>query len=145
MRFELLLELPDFILELLTLSDSTFHNLLGLLVVIAFLRVFIPLHQTMMKELNRRNEVADLAEECNCTEFDIFIKAHKFYYGSDGPDKIKRDFITYLNNWPDNYILPFYIRNYLAELERDNSDSSHNLSDNEANNVGKKLRNSTIA
>ena len=139
MYFEIPFDFPGFILELLYLSDSTFHHLLGLLAVITLLRLFIPLHKIMTKELTRRNEVADLAEECRCTEFDIFAKAHKFYYGSDQPDKIKYDFIIYLSNWPDNYILPFYIRNFLTELKRDSSDSRKSLSDGEVNTVSKKI------
>ena len=144
MYIEMLFEFPGFILELLYLSDSTFHHLLGLLAVVALLRLFIPLHLIMTKEISKRNEVADLAEEKNCTEFDIFVKAHEFYYGSNQPDQIKHDFITYLSNWPDNYMLPFYIRNFLAELERDNSDSRHDLLDDESNNARKKLSNSSI-
>ena len=139
MYFEIPFEFPGFILDLLYLSDSTLHHLLGLLAVIAFLRLFIPLHKIMTKELKRRNEVADLAEECRCTEFDIFAKAHKFYYGSDQPDKIKYDFIIYLSNWPDNYILPFYIRNFLTELKKNSSDSRKILSDGEVNTVSKKM------
>ena len=139
----MLYDFPGNLLDLLHLSDSTFHHLLGLLAVIALLRLFIPLHIIMTRELTKRNEVADLAEECHCTEFDIFVTAHSYYYGSNHPDKIKHDFITYLNNWPDNYILPFYMRNFLAKLERDNTDSIHNFSDDEISNVSKKLPNSS--
>jgi hypothetical protein len=136
----ILYDFPGKLLDLLHLSDSTFHHLLGLLAVIVLLRLFIPLHFIMTKELTRRNEVADLAEEYHCTEFDIFIKAHTFYYGSDQPEKIKCDFITYLNNWSDNYVLPFYIRNFLSELRRDSSDSRKTLSNSEVNTVSKKIR-----
>jgi hypothetical protein len=114
-----------FFLKLLTLSDPTFYHLLGLLAVLAFLRLFVPLHFVMVRELLRRNEIADLAEEEHCNEYDIFVKAHKFYYGSEQPEKIKLDFITYLYNWPDNYILPFYLRIFLEELKRDNTDSKN--------------------
>ena len=139
MFLDRLVEFPGFILELLTLSDQTFHHLLGLLAVIAFLRLFIPLHHMMTRELAERNEIADLAEDEGCTEYDIFIKAHKYYYGTEGPERVKRDFIVYLMNWPDNYILPFYIRNYLEELMRDNTDSRHRLPANNVKSAGKKL------
>jgi hypothetical protein len=94
--------LSDFFLSLLTLSDSAFYHLLGLLAVITFLRFFVPLHCTMARELFRRNEIADLAEEERCTEYDIFVKAHNFFYGSEHSERIKHDFIAYLKNWPDN-------------------------------------------
>lgn len=123
MFLDLLYDLPGNIPDLLRLSDSTFYHLLGLLAVIGLLRLFIPLHTIMTSELKRRNEVTDLAEEIRCTEFDVFMKAHKFYYGSDHPDRTNQDFIAYLNNWPDNYILPFYIRIFLSERESDNSES----------------------
>ena len=139
MYFEIPFEFPGFILELLNLSDTTFYHLLGLLAVIALLRLFIPLHIIMTKELTRRNEVGDLAEECHCTEFDIFVKAHTFYYGSAHPDKIKYDFIKYLNNWPDNYVLPFYIRSFLTELKRDSSDSRKSHSDGKVKTLSKKI------
>ena len=116
-------EFHKFFLKLLTLSDPSFSHLLGLLAVFAFLRLFVPLHSVMVRELLRRNEIADLAEEEHCTEYDIFVKAHEYYYGSEQPEKIKLDFITYLYNGPDNYILPFYLRIFLAELKRDNTDS----------------------
>jgi len=140
----ILSDFPGIILELLTLSDPTFHHLLGLLAVITFLRIFVPLHLIMTRELLRRNEIADLAEEEHCTEYDIFLKAHKFYYGSEQPEKIKQDFIIYLNHWPDNYILPFYIRNFLEELKRDNTDSRHDLSGNEIKSEGKKISDSSL-
>lgn len=117
----MLYDLPGKLSALLHLPDSTFYHLLGLLAVISFLRLFIPLHCIMINELKRRNEVADLAEEKRCTEFDIFVMAHKYYFGSDQPDRTTNDFIVYLSNWPDNYILPFYIRNFLADLKRDDS------------------------
>ena len=123
MYFEVPFEIPGYILELFTLSDKNFYHLLGILAVIALLRFIIPLHSLMVRELCRRNEITVLAEEYRCTEFDIFVKAHRFYYGSHKPDSIKHDFIAYLNHWPDNYVLPFYIRNYLEENQRDNSDS----------------------
>jgi len=135
----MLYDLPGNLLDLLHLSDSTFHHLLGLLAVIAFLRLFIPLHVIMIRELTRRNEVADLAEEYRCTEFDVFVKAHTYYYGSNHPDKIKYDFITYLNIWPDNYVLPFYIRNFLTELKRDGSDSRASLAADKVKTVSKKI------
>ncbi|MBW2466531.1 MAG: hypothetical protein JRF02_04450 [Deltaproteobacteria bacterium] len=137
-------ELPGNIPDLLYLSDSTFYHLLGLVTLIGFLRIFIPLHCIMTSELQRRNEIADLAEENHCSEFDIFVKAHKFYFGSDHPDRTKQDFITYLNNWPDNYILPFYIRNFLAELERDDSDSRQYLLGDKGNKISENLSNITI-
>ena len=118
-----------FFLKLLTLSDPSFYHLLGLLAVFALLRLFVPLHYVMVRELLRRNEIADLAEEEHCNEYDIFVKAHKFYYGSEQPEKIKLDFITYLCNWPDNYILPFYLRIFLEELKRDNTDSRNDSPD----------------
>lgn len=121
MFLQLMYDLPGKLPDLFHLSDSTFYHLLGLLAVIGFLRVLIPLHCIMAKELENRNEVADLAEEKRCTEFDIFVEAHKYYFGYDHPARTENDFITYLCNWPDNYIPPFYIRNFLAELERDNS------------------------
>ena len=139
MLLNMLYDFPGKLLDLLHLSDSTFHHLLGLLAVILLLRLSIPLHIIMTKELTKRNEVVDLAEEYHCTEFDIFIKAHTFYYASDQPDKIKYDFIAYLNNWPDNYVLPFYVRLFLSELKRDNSDSRKTLSDGEVNSVSKKI------
>lgn len=139
MFFDVLHEFPGFILETLTLTDSTFCHLLGLLAVTAFLRLFLPLHNIMTRELSRRNEVADLAEERRCSEFDIFVMAHEFYYGSIAPEKIKQDFITYLSNWPENYILPFYIRNFLAEFERDSSDARHERADNASHPATDKL------
>ena len=140
MFLQLLYDLPVNFANLFRLSDSTFYHLLGLLAVIGFLRLFIPLHCIMTKELKRRNEVADLAEEKQCTEFDIFVKAHKYYFGADHMARTKNDFIRYLCNWPDNYILPFYIRNFLADLERDNSVSTPPLSKNKKNNPEKKLK-----
>lgn len=139
-----LFEFHEFFLRLLTLSDPTFHHLLGLLAVLAFLRIFVPLHRTMARELCRRNEIADLAEEEHCNEYDIFVLAHKFYYGSEHAEKIKQDFITYLNNWPDNYILPFYIRNFLAELKRDNTDSRHDLPDTPIKKLSKEIPRNSI-
>ena len=133
MYFEVPFEIPGYILELFTLSDKNFYHLLGVLAVIALLRFIIPLHSLMVRELCRRNEITVLAEEYRCTEFDIFVKAHRFYYGSHRPDTIKHDFIAYLNHWPDNYILPFYIRNYLAEIERDSSDTRFAISENDSN------------
>ena len=130
--------LSDFFLSLLTLSDSAFYHLLGLLAVITFLRFFVPLHCTMALELFRRNEIADLAEEERCTEYDIFVKAHNFFYGSEHSERIKHDFIAYLKNWPDNYILPFYIRNFLEELKRGNSDSRHELPEGPTQKADKK-------
>ena len=121
MFLHMLYGLPGTLPELFCLSDSTFCHLLGLLVVISILRLFIPLHAIMTRELKRRNEVADLAEEKHCTEFDIFVKAHKFYFGSDQPDRTHQDFITYLRNWPDNYTHPFYMRTFLAEIEKADS------------------------
>jgi len=123
MFFDRLFEFPGSILELFTLSDPTFYNLLGLLAVITFLRLFVPLHKIMTRELCRRNKIGDLAEARHCSEYDIFSTAHQFYYGSVQPEKIRQDFIIYLKNWPDNYVLPFYIRNFIEELERDNIDS----------------------
>jgi len=137
-------DLPENLPGLFHLSDSAFYNLLGLLAVIGFLRLLIPLHCLMTRELERRNEVADLAENKQCTEFDIFVEAHKYYFGSDHPARTKNDFITYLCNWPDNYILPFYIRNYLAELERDNSVPGPALSKNRGKLSRGKLKNHSI-
>lgn len=130
--------LSDFFLSLLTLSDSAFYHLLGLLAVITLLRLFVPLHCTMTREFFRRNEIADLAEEERCTEYDIFVKAHNFFYGSEHSERIKHDFIAYLKNWPDNYILPFYIRNFLEELKRGNSDSRHELPEGPTQKADKK-------
>jgi len=144
MFLQLLYDLPGSLPDLFYLSDSTFYHLLGLLAVTGFLRLFIPLHCIMTKELQRRNEVADLAEEKQCTEFDIFVAAHKYYFGSDHPARTKNDFITYLCNWPDNYILPFYIRIYLAELKRDNSVSGPALSKNQKTPSRGKLKNQSI-
>lgn len=132
-------EFPGIILDLFTLPDTTFYHLLGILVVIAFLRIFVPLHQIMTKELTRRNEVADLAEKGHCSEFDIFVRAHKYYYGSEQPEKIKNDFIVYLWNWPENYILPFYIRNFLENLNRDSTDSRPDASGNDVKKAKSKL------
>ena len=133
-----------FFLKLITLSDPAFYHLLGFLAVLAFLRLFVPLHRIMSRELFKRNEIGDLAEEEHCSEYDIFVKAHKFYYGSEQTEKIKQDFITYLNNWPDNYILPFYIRNFLAELKRDNTDSRQNLPDKPIKKLRKELPRTSI-
>ena len=140
MFLQLLYDLPGNLADLFLLSDSTFYHLLGLLTVIGFLRLFIPLHFIMAKELKRRNEVADLAEEKQCTEFDIFVKAHKYYFGADHTARTKNDFITYLCNWPDNYILPFYIRNFLAEHERDNSVSESLFAKEKRNKPEQKLK-----
>ena len=103
----------DFFLDFITLSDTAFHNLLGLLLVVAILRVFLPLHKMMKDDLPLRNEVADLAETDGCNEFDIFIKAIEYYGGWQNFNKVKQDFVVYLYNWPDNYILPYYVRLYL--------------------------------
>ena len=130
--------LSDFFLSLLTLSDSAFYHLLGLLAVITLLRLFVPLHCTMNREFFRRNEIADLAEEERCTEYDIFVKAHIFFYGSEHSERIKYDFITYLKNWPENYILPFYIRNFLEELKKGNTYSRHELPAGPTQKAGKK-------
>lgn len=130
--------LSDFFLSLLTLSDSAFYHLLGLLAVITLLRLFVPLHCTMTREFFRRNEIADLAEEERCTEYDIFVKAHIFFYGSEHSERIKYDFITYLKNWPENYILPFYIRNFLEELKKGNTYSRPELPAEPTHKAGKK-------
>lgn len=130
--------LSDFFLSLLTLSDSAFYHLLGLLAVITLLRLFVPLHCTMTREFFRRNEIADLAEEEHCTEYDIFVKAHIFFYGSEHSERIKYDFITYLKNWPENYILPFYIRNFLEELKKGNTYSRPELPAGPTQKAGKK-------
>ena len=121
--------LPGFVCDLFNLSDPTFYNLLGFLAIIVFLRLFLPLHSLMSRELFRRNEITDLAEEARCNEYDVFVTAHDFYYGHIQSARIKQDFINYLRHWPDNYILPFYVRNFLAEQARDKTDSRHDCPD----------------
>lgn len=116
-------DLPGMFRELLTLSDSTFYHLLGIVTVVSFLRIFLPLHSIMSKELFKRNEITDLAEQEMCTEYDIFMQAFISYYGCLQLDRIKRDFIVYLKSWPDNYILPFYLRIFLEDLNRNSNDS----------------------
>jgi hypothetical protein len=112
-----------FAAQLGTLSDTAFHNLLGLLLVLVILRLFLPLHRIMTEELANRNEIVDLAEADGCTEFDIFARALVYFYGHQNLKKAEQDFVVYLCNWPDNYILPYYVRLYLKKRERDGSDS----------------------
>ena len=144
MFLHLLYDLPGNLPDLLYLTDTTFYHLLGVLTVIGILRLLIPLHLFMAKELKGRNEVADLAEEEHCTEFDVFVKAHRYYFGTDNPEKSKEDFIIYLCNWPDNYILPFYIRNFLAEFNRDSSIPARPVSVDNGNNRGGNLKKHSI-
>jgi hypothetical protein len=112
-----------FAAQLGTLSDTAFHNLLGLLLVLVILRLFLPLHRIMTEELANRNEIVDLAEADGCTEFDVFVTALAYFYGHQNLKKAEQDFAVYLCNWPDNYILPYYVRLYLEMRERDGSDS----------------------
>lgn len=48
--------------NLFRLSDAAFQNLLGLLLVVVILRLLVPLHKTILRELENRNEIVDLAE-----------------------------------------------------------------------------------
>jgi hypothetical protein len=105
------------------LSDTAFHNLLGILLVVVILRLFLPLHRIMTEELANRNEIVDLAEADGCTEFDVFVRALVHFYGHQNLKKAEQDFAVYLCNWPDNYVLPYYVRLYLEMRERDGSDS----------------------
>ena len=106
-------EVFGFVLDLITLSDTAFYNLLSLLLVLALLRVLLPVHSMMVKELAIRNEIVDFAEEKKCTEFDVFVKAIEYYSGVVDPQKAKKDFAVYLYNWPENYVLPYYVKLYL--------------------------------
>ena len=125
MFFGVLFNISEFASQAVCLSDSGFHNLLGLLLVVVVLRLFLPLHRIMTAELKNRNEIVDLAEEDGCTEFDIFARALAHFYGHQNLKKAEQDFVVYLCNWPDNYILPYYVRLYLKMRERDHSDSGH--------------------
>ncbi len=145
MLFAAPLDFPGIFLDLLTLSDSTFYHLLGFLAVISFLRLFLPLHRMMSRELFRRNEIVDLAEKGMCTEYDVFIQAYLSYYGFLHPEVIKQDFIKYLKSWPDNYILPLYLRIFLDELDSFSEDSRHDHPDDPIKNAAAKLPgNSTL-
>jgi hypothetical protein len=125
MFFGVLFNISGFASQVVTLSDSSFHNLLGLLLVVVVLRLFLPLHKIMTAELTNRNEIVDLAEADGCTEFDIFARALAHFYGHQNLKKAEQDFGVYLCNWPGNYILPYYVRLYLKMRERDSSDSGH--------------------
>jgi len=114
MLYEFFHSLPGFIRDVSTVSDKVFQNLLGVLVVIAVLRIMVPLHKIMAADLAKRNKVVDLAEADGCSEFDVFVRAFEYYHGSrTNKEKAKGDFVAYICNWPDNYILPFYVRRYL--------------------------------
>jgi len=106
-------DLVGFFLNLPRLSDVAFHNLLGLLLVIVLLRLILPLHKTNLKDLENRNEIIDLAEKDGCTEFDVFVMALEYYGGSQNQKKVERDFFVYICKWPNNYVLPYYVRLYL--------------------------------
>jgi len=123
MFFGVFLNISGYASHVGILSESAFHNLLGLLLVIVVLRLFLPLHRIMTEELANRNEIVDLAEADDCTEFDVFVKALAHFYGYQNLKKAEQDFGVYLCNWPDNYILPYYVRLYLEMRERDGSDS----------------------
>ena len=123
MFFNMFSNISGFAAEMGTLSDAAFHNLLGLLLVVVILRLFLPLHRIMTAELATRNEIVDLAEADGCTEFDIFVRALVHFYGHQNLTKAEKDFAVYLCNWPDNYVLPYYVRLYLEMRERDGSDS----------------------
>ena len=123
MFFNMFSNISGFAAEMGTLSDAAFHNLLGLLLVVVILRLFLPLHRIMTAELATRNEIVDLAEADGCTEFDIFVRALVHFYGHQNLTKAEQDFAVYLYNWPDNYVLPYYVRLYLEMSERDGSDS----------------------
>jgi len=113
MLVDLFSSLCDFFIKITTLSDSAFHNLLGLLLVITFIRLLPPLHRMMSRELNIRNEIIDLAEEDGCKEFDVFMHAIEYSCGHQNQKKAERDFSVYLFNWPEHYIVPYYMRCYL--------------------------------
>ena len=123
MFFCMLFDISGFAAQMGTLSDAAFHNLLGLLLVVVILRLFLPLHRIMTAELAMRNEIVDLAEADGCTEFDIFVRALTYFYGHQNLNKAEQDFAVYLFNWPDNYVLPYYVRLYLEMRERDGSDT----------------------
>jgi hypothetical protein len=106
-------DLIGIFLNLIRLSDTAFHNLLGLLLVIVLLRLLPPLYKNISKELESRNEIVDLAETDCCTEFDVFVMALEYYGGPQNQKKIERDFFIYLCNGSDNYVLPYYVRLYL--------------------------------
>ena len=113
MVIQLYSDLIGLFLNLFRLSDAVFHNLLGLLLIIVLLRLLPPLYKKISKELETRNEIAALAETDCCTEFDVFVMALEYYGGPQNQKKVERDFFDYLSNWPDNYILPYYVRCYL--------------------------------
>jgi hypothetical protein len=117
MELQLPHEVFNYFEELIQLSDAAFYNLLGLLFVVVFFRISLPLHKNMAKELGQRNEIVDLAEKDGCTEFDIFVMAVEYYEGREDTKKAERDFSNYLCNWPENYILPYYLRLYLKMRE----------------------------
>jgi len=122
MFFGMFFTMSGFAAGMGTLSDTAFHNLLGLLLVVVILRLFLPLHRIMTEELVTRNEIVDLAEADGCTEFDVFVRALVHFYGQQNLNKAEQDFAVYLCNWPDNYVLPYYVRLYLEMRERDGSD-----------------------
>ncbi len=115
MFFNIFSDSYEFFKHLITLSDVAFYNLLGLLLIIVFFRIVLQLHIHMTKELGTRNEVTDLAEEDGCSEFDIFVKSLELYGAQFNSKKAKQDFAVYLYRWPDNYILPHYVRLYLKK------------------------------
>jgi len=123
MLFGMFFDISGFAVHMGTLSDAAFHNLLGILLVIVILRLFLPLHRIMTAELATRNEIVDLAEADGCTEFDVFVRALVHFYGHQNLKKAEQDFAFYLCNWPDNYVLPYYVRLYLEMRERDGSDT----------------------
>ncbi len=124
MKINVLQETINFLIELIQLSDAAFHNLFGLLLVLVFSRLLLPLHRLMAKELMNKNEIVDLAEKDNCTEFDIFVMALEHYDGQHDKNKAERDFSHYLRNWPENYVLPYYIRLYL-KMRNNGISNSH--------------------
>jgi hypothetical protein len=123
MEMKPLYDLIDFFVAQIRLSDAAFQNLLGLLFVLVVSRLLLPLHKLMSEELKNRNEIVDLAEKDGCTEFDVFLMAQEQYDGRQNKKKAERDFSSYLCNWPENYVHPYYIRLYL-EMRNKSEQSS---------------------
>ena len=86
---ETFVEFPGIILKLFILSDPIFFNLLGALVVLAFLLFFVSLHHIMTRERSKKYTIGNRAEDERCTEYDVFVRAHEFYYGSVLPGENK--------------------------------------------------------
>ena len=136
---ETFVEFPGIILKLFILSDPIFFNLLGALVVLAFLLFFVSLHHIMTRERSKKTRLATGPRKNDAPNTMFLSGRMSSITALYSPERINRAFIIYLNNWPDNYILPFHLRNYLEELKRDTTDSRHEGDANSINVEGKNL------